>query len=270
MATGASPPRTLTQVFREEEYAHRISYNLWENLAMTTTEIVAYLAERYGYQISRADAWRVKQKALELQFGTFYDSYNYAPRLLQKMKGYRGNSHHFVDIKETEVTGCKDFRVLHRIFWAFAQCIEGFVSCRPVLCVKGLLLCGKYQGVLLTALALDANDNYIPVAFAVVESESKECWVWFLRNLKQAVVKERSGVCIIHDYKRELLDAIEDLQCNQQQPHPWRDMRSRWCMHHLAETFLAHFGDKKLMVLFKRLCQQNRVSLSKSGRSWMS
>ena len=56
VATGASPPRTLTQVFREEEYSHRISYNLWENLAMTTTEIVAYLAERYGYQISRADA----------------------------------------------------------------------------------------------------------------------------------------------------------------------------------------------------------------------
>jgi len=75
---------------------------------MTTTEIVAYLAERYGYQISRADAWRVKQKALELQFGTFYDSYNHTPRLLQKIKGYRGNNHHFEDIMETEVTVYKD------------------------------------------------------------------------------------------------------------------------------------------------------------------
>ncbi|CAL5085114.1 unnamed protein product [Urochloa decumbens] len=257
-AMGTNLTRMLTQVLPEEEYACSISYYLRENPTMTTAEIVARLAEKYGNQISHAGAWRVKQKAFELQFGTFYDSYSYAPRLLEDITRYRGNSYHFVDIMDTEVTGCKDFRVLHRIFWAFAQCIQAFVSCRPMLCVKGLPLCGKYRGVLLTALALDANDNYIPVAFATVESESKECWLWFLRNLKQAVVKERSGVCIIHDCKRELLDAVEDLQSNPQEPHPWRDMRSRWCMHHLAETFMAHFGNKKLMMLFKRLCQQNQ------------
>jgi hypothetical protein len=100
------------------------------------------------------------------------------------------------------------------------------------------------------------------VAFSVFKSESKECWLWFLRNLKQAVVKERSGVCIILDYKRELLDAIEVLQSNQQEPHPWRDMRNSCCVHHLAGTFLAHFGDKKLkmLMLFNKLCQQNRKS----------
>lgn len=276
VAMGANLPRKLTRVLPEEEslscerHASRISNYLQKNPAMTTAEIVAHIAELYREQISLAGAWRAKQKALELQFGTFYESYDYAPRLLMDILSYRGNSgfyferkgensDHFVDIMDTKVD-VWNVRVLHRIFWAFTQCIQGFVSCRPVLCVKSLPLCGKYHGVLLTALALDANDDYIPVAFAIVESESKECWLWFLRNLKRAVVKERSGVCIIHDYKRELLDAIEDLQSNQQGPHPWRDMRSRWCVHQLAEIFLAHFGDKKLMMLFKRLCQQNRQS----------
>jgi hypothetical protein len=130
-----------------------------------------------------------------LEFGTFYDTYNYVPRLLKDIKDI--NHGIFVDIKDMEVADCPYFRVLHRIFWAFEQCTRSFLLCRPVLCIKGIPLRGKYQGVLLTALALDANDNYLPVAFAVIEGESKECWLWFLKNLKQAVVKERRDVCII-------------------------------------------------------------------------
>ncbi|KAL6657088.1 hypothetical protein ACP70R_004868 [Stipagrostis hirtigluma subsp. patula] len=267
VAMGADLQCMITQVLPGQDSlsskwpAYYVYERLKDHPEMTTSEIVADLAGgRYDVQISHAVAWRVKQKAFELQFGTFYDAYNFVPRLLKDIKyNSRGN---FVDIKDTEVSGCKDFRVLQCIFWAFAQCIQAFVSCRPVLCIKGTPLSGKYQGVLLTALALDANDNYIPVAFAVIEGESKESWLWFLKNVKQSIVKERPDVCIIHDYKMELIHAIEDLQnnCNRQEPLPWRDVQNRWCMEHLAENFLAHFGDKKLMVLFKRLCQQNQQS----------
>jgi hypothetical protein len=55
--------------------------------------------------------------------------------------------------------------------------------------------------VLLTALALDANDCLVLVAFVIAKRDTKECWLWFLRNVKRAVVKVQSGVCIIHDYK---------------------------------------------------------------------
>ncbi|WVZ82102.1 hypothetical protein U9M48_029404 [Paspalum notatum var. saurae] len=225
---------------------------------MTVKEIAAYLADKCGKQVSLPDVWSAKQDALEFRFGTYYDSYNYAPRLLEGI--VCSNSGSFIDIKDTEVVGCKDFRVLHSIFWALAQCIHAFHYCRPVLCVKGTPLCGRYQGVLLTALALDANDCQIPVAFAIVESETKETWLWFLRNMKQAVVRERAGVCIIHDCKVELVSALDDIQNNPEEPHPWKDVRSRWCMLHLAENFLASFGDKKLMTMFKRLCQQKKLS----------
>uniref|UniRef100_A0A0A9HMU8 MULE transposase domain-containing protein n=1 Tax=Arundo donax TaxID=35708 RepID=A0A0A9HMU8_ARUDO len=266
VAMGANVQCTLTKVLPEQNslscnwHAFRISDHLEQNLAITTTEIVASLAERCGEQITRARAWRVKQKALEMEFGTFYDSYNHVMRLLKDIRGRPNGPDHFIDTNDTEIAGCKDFRVLHRIFWAFAQCIKAFVSCRPVLCIKSTSLCGKYQGVLLTALALDANDDYIPVAFAIVEGESKESWLWFLRNVKRGVVKQRCHVCIIHDYRKELLDAIEDLQNNQQEAHSWRDVKSWWCMQHLAENFLAHFGDEKLVMLFKKLCQQNQLS----------
>uniref|UniRef100_A0A453AWJ2 MULE transposase domain-containing protein n=1 Tax=Aegilops tauschii subsp. strangulata TaxID=200361 RepID=A0A453AWJ2_AEGTS len=180
---------------------------LVEDLSMTPKEIIAYLAEHYDEQMSPPEAWRARQKALEQEFGTFYDSHNFAPRLLKDItcKTPWG----FVDIKDAEVAGCSNFRVLHRIFWAFGQCVQAFNHCRPVLCIKGTPLCGKYQEVLLTAVALDANGYSIPVACAVVEGETKESWMWFLGNLEQAV-RHPSDVCIIHDYKRELIDAIED------------------------------------------------------------
>ncbi|KAM3364298.1 hypothetical protein ACQJBY_014569 [Aegilops geniculata] len=228
---------------------------LVEDLSMTPKEIIAYLAEHYGEQMNPPEAWRARQKALEREFGTFYDSHNFAPRLLKDItcKTPWG----FVDIKDAEVAGCSNFRVLHRIFWAFGQCVQAFNHCRPVLCIKGTPLCGKYQEMLLTAVALDANGYSIPVACAVVEGETKESWMWFLRNLEQAV-RHPSDICIIHDYKRELIDAIEDFLSSDQRQ--WPKVESRWCMEHLAEDFFAYFGDKNLVLMFKKLCQQRRLN----------
>uniref|UniRef100_J3MNJ6 SWIM-type domain-containing protein n=1 Tax=Oryza brachyantha TaxID=4533 RepID=J3MNJ6_ORYBR len=251
--------KTLTHFLRLD----RISSHLAQDLTMKLQKMSAYLAQHYGHQFSCAGAWRAKLKALEMRFGTFYDSYNYAPRLLKDIESKPGS---FVDIKDTEVAGCKDYRVLHRIFWAFAECIRSFMCCRPVICVKGTPLCGKYQGVLLTALAFDANDHSIPVAFAVVEGESMESWLWFLRNVNLAVVDWRSDVCIIHDYKGELLDAIEELCDDPRDTNPWRYIKTRWCIEDLAENFFTHFGDMKLVMLFKRLCHQKRSS--KFAKIW--
>ncbi|SPT16667.1 unnamed protein product [Triticum aestivum] len=239
-------------------YAFR---DLVDDLTMTAKELVHYLTGPLGEKISPAEAWRARQFALEREFSTFYDSHNFAPRLLKEIA--RKNPGCFVDIKDAEVADCKGFRVLHRMFWAFGQCLQAFRTCRPVLCIKGTPLCGKYQGMLLTAVASDANDFSIPVACAIVEGETKESWLWFLRNLERAVVHQ-SDVCLIHDYKRELIDAVEDLL--KYQYRQWRKAESRWCMEDLAENFFAYFGDKKLLLIFKRLCQQKRRH--KFGKIW--
>ncbi|XP_044441705.1 uncharacterized protein [Triticum aestivum] len=109
-------------------------FHLVEDWTMTPQEIVVYLADNYDKQIRLAEAWRAKLKVLETAFGTFFHSYDSVPGLLQDIACNPGG---FVDIKDTEVVGCEDFRVLHRIFWAFAPCIHAFRCCRPVLCVKG-------------------------------------------------------------------------------------------------------------------------------------
>ena len=40
---------------------------------------------------------------------------------------------------------------------------------------------GDLGGQTLVAIARDSNDNIFPIAFAVVEQENKDSWVWFLQ-----------------------------------------------------------------------------------------
>ncbi|XP_019438996.1 PREDICTED: uncharacterized protein LOC109344699 [Lupinus angustifolius] len=64
--------------------------------------------------------------------------------------------------------------VIDRVFWAFKPCIEGFGFCKPILQVDGTFLTGKYTGTLLIASSQYGNRRIFPVAFAIVEGETKE------------------------------------------------------------------------------------------------
>ena len=69
--------------------------------------------------------------------------------------------------------------IFHRLFWTFKSCIEGFPFCKPIVQIDGTFLYGKYQGTLLLAVAQDGNRNIIPIAFTIVEGETKEVWSFF-------------------------------------------------------------------------------------------
>ncbi|EAZ04929.1 hypothetical protein OsI_27108 [Oryza sativa Indica Group] len=102
-----------------------ISRRLTEDLAMTTTQIVAHLAHNYDRHLSYAGAWRAKQKALEIRFGTFYASHNYVPRLL-KERFYINNPFSFVDIKDTELKGIECLPLTGLVEVAFERVTEYF------------------------------------------------------------------------------------------------------------------------------------------------
>ena len=81
-----------------------------------------------------------------------------------------------------------------------------------MLCVDGTFLTGKYKGQILTAIGVDGNQQIVPIAFAFVEYENYESWLFFLRELKKGVVEDRPNVCILHDRHPGMLKAIKALQ----------------------------------------------------------
>ncbi|KAL4273541.1 hypothetical protein GQ457_13G010230 [Hibiscus cannabinus] len=81
-------------------------------------------------------------------------------------------------------------RIFSKLFWAFNACIEGFPFCKRMIQVDGTWLYGKYGHILLIAVAQDGDSNIFPVAFAIVEKEDAEGWEFFLKHLRNHVVKE--------------------------------------------------------------------------------
>ena len=91
--------------------------------------------------------------------------------------------------------------LLRYVFWAFAPCIAAFRYCRLVININETHLYGKYRGVLMIAMATEANNNVLPLAFVVVDKESGPSWGWSLECLRISIghVIPDEGICIISD-----------------------------------------------------------------------
>jgi hypothetical protein len=59
------------------------------------------------------------------------------------------------------------------------------------------------------AIAVDANNQLLPITYAVVEDENKGSLLWFLSCLKLGVVKNISYVCINSDPNMVLLSTLD-------------------------------------------------------------
>nr|XP_040255479.1 uncharacterized protein LOC109786068 [Aegilops tauschii subsp. strangulata] len=207
--------------------------------------------DQIGFPVSYSKARRAKENIFKNLYGTYEEAYSYAPRMLHQIaSANRGTQ---VWRRERQNPKNPGELILDRLFWAFAQTIQAFRHCRPVLSVDGTFLTGKYKGTLLVTIAADANNLLLPIEYAPVESENKDSWLWFLSCVKMGVVKERIGVCIISDRNTGLLSALNIIKESSEE-WGWPDLEGRWCMRHLAANFYSKFKNKDWFKLFKRMC----------------
>nr|ABF96456.1 transposon protein, putative, Mutator sub-class [Oryza sativa Japonica Group] len=247
--------RNITSAFVASEMYNSVV----GNIGFEPKSIIRHIENKFKYTISYAKAWRAKQKIIEMRYGTFEASYDNLPRLLATIAQRNNNTYY--DLHTFTSVDDRTKSVLQRAFFSLGACINAFVHCRPVLCIDGTFMTGKYRGQILTAIGCDGNNQVVPMAFAFVESENTESWYWFLERVHIAVVRMRPNVCLIHDRHAGMLRAIDYLQNGWDEkglPAKWPDVRSRWCMRHMGANFYKQFKNKHLMELFKRLCAQNQ------------
>jgi len=67
--------------------------------------------------------------------------------------------------------------------------------------VDGCHLKTQYGGILLVVVGRDANDQYYPLAFGVVENETNDAWRWFLSLLLDYIGTDRRWVFISNQQK---------------------------------------------------------------------
>ncbi|XP_019442324.1 PREDICTED: uncharacterized protein LOC109347050 [Lupinus angustifolius] len=167
--------------------------------------LVKEVVTRFGYTVTYRRAWTAKQIAMSQIYGDWEGSYKELPRWLNAVQYYA----------------------------------PGFSFCKPILQVDGTFLTGKYAGTLLIASSQDGNRRIFPVAFAIVEGETREAWEWFFYNLRTNVTPQ-SNICIISYRGTGLLGALRT------ELPQWCDGQSVYCIRHVASNFNKEFRDNDL------------------------
>ncbi|KAI0519272.1 hypothetical protein KFK09_006714 [Dendrobium nobile] len=209
-----------------------------QQLDMKPKEVIARIESKFEMKISYMKAWDARRKAIESIFGSYEESYRSILRFMEAIRLTQPGT-----VYNIEMVGGSRFKAL---FWAFGPSISGWQYCRPVLSLDGTFLLGKYRGTLLVAVGIDGNGGLFPLAFAVVESESNESWVWFLKNLHDLVdvVKLRQNLCIISDKHPGLVRGCREIFPNAVHRH---------CLRHLRENY-KKFLRRKAIPDVEGLC----------------
>ncbi|XP_049386699.1 uncharacterized protein LOC125850912, partial [Solanum stenotomum] len=177
-----------------------------KNPKYLVVDVISKVHEKFGHQVTYRKAWLGRQRAFELVYGDFEKSFSDLPKFFAAFQHFNHGT--VVEWKHEESMSSSEVKTFKLVFWAFKPCIDGFQTCRPVISVDGTHIYGKYEIKLLIDVGIDENDNILPLAFAIVDKESKEAWKWFFRNLSAHVIKSRQDVCVISDRAKGILTSL--------------------------------------------------------------
>nr|KAJ0198791.1 hypothetical protein LSAT_V11C600328360 [Lactuca sativa] len=126
------------------------------------------------------------------------------------------------------------------IFWAFGPAINAFHLCRPVISIDACHLRGSYKGKMLIAVTKDANNNILPVSYAIVDEETTHSWSWFLYQFRHFVAQDRQ-LCVISDRHQGIIHAMANLE-------EWEEPLGyhRFCLRHIRSNLMKKYKNVRL------------------------
>ena len=108
------------------------------------------------------------------------------------------------------------------------------------MAIDGTFLKGFYAQTLLLSVTVDANGQYLLLAWAVVESENKNSWEYFFQHLSYSIPQILNST-VISDRDKGLLSAEDILGPN---------VTRLLCLHHLKANFIKHYGRKHIALFW--------------------
>ncbi|XP_040363008.1 uncharacterized protein LOC121049509 [Rosa chinensis] len=214
-----------------ERFAEQIKLNpdiSTESLAQTMSAAVRA-------KVSFQQAYRTKRAALELLERSIKEQFARAMDYAEELK--RVDLDTTVDIK-CDFNNPQQAPIFKRMYICLGALKMGFrARCRPILGLDGCHLKSAYGGQLLTAVGLDANSTTWVLAYAMVEMESKDSWLWFLRLLVDDLDISGDGNrwTFISNKQKGLIPACEEVM-------PLAD--HRFCVRHLWTNFYKLYPGK--------------------------
>ncbi|KAG5594704.1 hypothetical protein H5410_035936 [Solanum commersonii] len=113
----------------------------------TSNDVIEDIRSLYGIDISYKQAWRAKERALEIIRGKFTNGYRQLPKYLYMLETVYPNS--YIRMHKSE-----EYKFMY-LFISLRPLMRGFDYCRPVVVVDGAHLGGSYGGTFVSASTLD-------------------------------------------------------------------------------------------------------------------
>ncbi|XP_028758879.1 uncharacterized protein LOC114717837 [Neltuma alba] len=183
-----------------------------DKLDVEVSQIIERMQSMFGYIVSYKKAWNAKQLAVAVAFGNWEISYSLHLRWLAAVQCFMpGSNVQFSNKQCSQVNANGEpVEMFRHVFWAFKPCIDAFPHLKPIIQVDETFLYGKYKGTLLMTISQDGDRNVVPLAFAVVEGETRSAWTWFSYHMRHCIVKDRIEICLISDRHRSILAVVSD------------------------------------------------------------
>ena len=143
------------------------------------SHLVKDMKTEFAVEITYSKALRAKELALEAIYGKHEDAYRAMPQYCFNIEQSNPGSTVHLDI-----TSENQFR---RVFICYAASAIGFSHCLPLLGIDGTHLKTRYQGILLAATGVDAKGQLFPLAYAVVDAENDDNWLWMLQFIHRVI-----------------------------------------------------------------------------------
>ncbi|GJY79500.1 mutator type transposase [Tanacetum coccineum] len=186
------------------------------------------MQKQFQVGVSKHKAFRAKSKAAEVMKGDAEVQYKILRYYVVELKKCNPNTTVKLDVYGEEDPESTT-RIFRRIYVCFGALKEVFkAGGRELLGLDGAFMKGQYPGQLITAVSVDANNWIYLVAYGIVESESKDSWIWFLNCLGDDLELYRnSKFTFITDKRYGLLPAIKTL---------FPAAEHRYCVRHIYQN----------------------------------
>ncbi|XP_059310700.1 uncharacterized protein LOC132062068 [Lycium ferocissimum] len=129
---------------------------------------------------------RAKREVLETLEGSFTDNYKKLEAYANELRESNPGSDVVINLsKEALAQGKRKFL---RMYICFKALKMGFKEgLRPFIGLDGTFLKGKAKGQVLVAIGQDSMNQFYPLAWAVVDKETKRTWSWMLDAIKNVL-----------------------------------------------------------------------------------
>ncbi|GJT45450.1 mutator type transposase [Tanacetum coccineum] len=212
---------------------YRVIKSLATNPDIHVMAVQDQMQKQFEVGVLKMKTFRAKRIASDIMIGSYREQYSLLREYAQELINQNPGTTVRIDVQQ-EPNPESLTRIFRRVYVCLGALKQGFRACgREILGLDGCFMSGPWPGQILTAVGVDANNGIYPVAYAIVEAESKASWCWFLNLLGEDLgIEANFNYTFISDRQKGLIQAIASV---------FPSAEHRYCVRHIHENMKSQF-----------------------------